>query len=296
MEEAAEELLASAVKAEGSGRLEESLSLYQQSLQAFLEVYKTMSYADGMERKALILGTIESNMVQAERIKSRLEAQKSKKDEPFSIFRIFSSSSNEKATKQTAESAVPIVKPSSAPAAAVPTTFTAPRALPADPNPNAVAARKPRAGPSAAPATAAAGAAAKRAKVPSPGVKRTSPPTALPTSAGPRPNEMESQILEDMLDSSPGVHWDDIAGLSFAKQTLQEAVVLPNLRPDLFTGLRRPPKGVLLFGPPGTGKTLLAKAVATESGFSFFTISAASVTSKVSSRSITHHNTFVLSR
>ena len=93
-------------------------------------------------------------------------------------------------------------------------------------------------------------------------------------------NEYEKQLLSELLDATPGVKWDDIAGLAYAKQTLQEAVILPNLRPDLFTGLRAPPKGVLLFGPPGTGKTLLAKAVACESGFAFFSVTAANVTSK----------------
>lgn len=93
-------------------------------------------------------------------------------------------------------------------------------------------------------------------------------------------SENELQILNEMLDTSPGISFDDIAGLALAKQTLQEAVILPNIRPDLFTGLRSPCKGVLLFGPPGTGKTLLAKAVATESGFTFFSITASSVTSK----------------
>lgn len=50
---------------------------------------------------------------------------------------------------------------------------------------------------------------------------------------------------------SPGVTWDDIAGLEFAKKAVQEIVVWPLLRPDLFRGLRGPPKGILLFGPPG---------------------------------------------
>jgi len=65
---------------------------------------------------------------------------------------------------------------------------------------------------------------------------------------GGRANEQEIIVMEEMLDRSPGVTWDQIAGLEEAKRTLQEAVVLPNLRPDLFKGLRAPPRGVLLFG------------------------------------------------
>lgn len=44
------------------------------------------------------------------------------------------------------------------------------------------------------------------------------------------------------------VTWDKVAGLQEVKLLLQEVMVLPSLRPDLFRGIRKPPRGVLLFG------------------------------------------------
>ena len=104
--------------------------------------------------------------------------------------------------------------------------------------------------------------------------------------------------------------WEDIAGLEQAKSLLKEAVILPVKYPQLFTGKRTPWKGILLYGPrqtrhrrqhsrprspaaaahrravpppvcsAGTGKSYLAKAVATEAGSTFLSVSSSDLVSK----------------
>ncbi|XP_047960333.1 uncharacterized protein LOC125205444 isoform X4 [Salvia hispanica] len=96
-------------------------------------------------------------------------------------------------------------------------------------------------------------------------------------------NEFEKRILAEVIPPGDiGVSFDDIGALENVKETLKELVMLPLQRPELFNKgqLRKPCKGILLFGPPGTGKTMLAKAVATEAGANFINISMSSITSK----------------
>ncbi len=86
-----------------------------------------------------------------------------------------------------------------------------------------------------------------------------------------------------------GISYEDIGGLKNEVELVREMVELPMKHPEVFQKLGvGAPKGVLLTGPPGTGKTLLAKAVATETDSSFFSIAGPEIMSKYYGESEKH--------
>ena len=97
----------------------------------------------------------------------------------------------------------------------------------------------------------------------------------------PEKKKMQDKLSGAIVMEKPNVKWSDVAGLEVAKESLKEAVILPVKFPQMFTGNRKPWRGILLFGPPGTGKSYLAKAVATEANNStFFSVSSSDLVSK----------------
>ncbi|MBE3043222.1 AAA family ATPase [Candidatus Bathyarchaeota archaeon] len=92
--------------------------------------------------------------------------------------------------------------------------------------------------------------------------------------------KLRGALASIVVSEKPNVKWGDVAGLEDAKETLQEAVVLPIKYPSIFTGSREPWRGILLYGPPGTGKSYLAKAVATETGGTFYNVKSSDLVSK----------------
>ncbi|XP_008792386.1 calmodulin-interacting protein 111-like isoform X1 [Phoenix dactylifera] len=129
-----------------------------------------------------------------------------------------------------------------------------------------------------------AAAAVEKAEKMAPGVKDSegsSLPPKAPQEVSPD-NEFEKRIRPEVIPANEiGVTFNDIGALDEIKESLQELVMLPLRRPDLFNGgLLKPCRGILLFGPPGTGKTMLAKAIANEAGASFINVSMSTITSK----------------
>ena len=68
-----------------------------------------------------------------------------------------------------------------------------------------------------------------------------------------KPNKEDKDDLSNALSGAivsekPNVKWEDVAGLDNAKAALKEAIILPTKFPDIFIGLRKPWKGILLYG------------------------------------------------
>ena len=106
------------------------------------------------------------------------------------------------------------------------------------------------------------------------------PDGSLPESLQQMDPALLDRVLSEVMSRDNGVRFDSVSGLEHVKRSINESLVWPMKHPELFTGLRSPQRGLLLFGPPGTGKTLIGKAIAGEAGATFFSIQASSLTSK----------------
>lgn len=77
-----------------------------------------------------------------------------------------------------------------------------------------------------------------------------------------RQTQKMDEDVQNVVCTDIKVGFQDIVGMDDVKEILYESVIFPQKRPDLFEGIRSPPRGILLYGPPGNGKTFIVKALA----------------------------------
>ncbi|KAF5625236.1 AAA family ATPase [Fusarium sp. NRRL 52700] len=85
-------------------------------------------------------------------------------------------------------------------------------------------------------------------------------------------SQTQPSAMHDINLNPPTIHWQDVGGQEVLKQALHRMIKYTK-KPEHF--LRAPPMNLLMYGPPGCSKTLLAQALATESGFNFFSVKGA---------------------
>jgi vacuolar protein-sorting-associated protein 4 len=90
---------------------------------------------------------------------------------------------------------------------------------------------------------------------------------------------LQQALAGAVITERPATRLVDVAGLADVKQALREAVIFPVEAPQLYESTQSW-AGILLYGPPGTGKTHIARAIAGESGCTFYSVSAADLVNK----------------
>ncbi|CAN8321725.1 unnamed protein product [Cochlearia groenlandica] len=92
---------------------------------------------------------------------------------------------------------------------------------------------------------------------------------------------VQGSLTREGFSTVPNVKWDDVGGLEHLRRQLNNYIVRPIKKPEIYKAFGADLEtGFLLYGPPGCGKTLIAKAVANEAGANFIFIKGAELLNK----------------